>query len=114
MFLIDNNKAGSDWEGVVRHVREILEKRGAKPLSTEKWGERKLAYKINGHKRSTYMLVYFDAPPGALSAIRRDCQLSDTIIRSLILKVEKIPTPTAEAAPPREEKSEEAARGVEA
>lgn len=93
MFLIDNNKATSDWDAVVRHVQGILEKRGAKTLSIEKWGERKLAYRIDGHKKGTYMLVYFEAPAGSIIALRRDCQLSDTVIRSLILKVAKRPEP---------------------
>lgn len=97
MFLIDNSKA-SDWDRVVSHVHEILEKRGAQVISTEKWGERKLAYRIDGHRRGTYMLVYFDAPADAISDIRRDFQLSDTILRSLLLRVEKRPE-AAEAAP---------------
>lgn len=105
MFLIDNNKATSDWDAVVRHVQGILEKRGAKTLSIEKWGERKLAYRIDGHKKGTYMLVYFEAPAGSIIALRRDCQLSDTIIRSLILKVAKRPEPVQKSL--SEEKPEE-------
>ncbi|MFQ5861572.1 MAG: 30S ribosomal protein S6 [Candidatus Brocadiales bacterium] len=95
MFLIDNART-SDWDKVVEHVHGILKKGNARVLSTEKWAERKLAYRIDGHKRGTYMLVYFDAPAGAITDIRRDCQLSDAILRCLILKVEKRPEPAAE------------------
>ncbi len=101
MFLIDNAMA-SDWDKVVGHVRDILEKRGAQVISTDKWGERKLAYRVDGHKRGTYMLVYFDSPTSAIADIRRDCQLSDTILRGLILRAEKRPEPVAEG--PAEEK----------
>ena len=105
MFLIDNNKATSDWDAVVRHVQGILEKRGAKTLSVEKWGERKLVYRIGGHKKGTYMLIYLDAPAGSIIELRRDCQLSDIIIRSLLLKVAKRPEPVQKSI--SEEKPEE-------
>jgi small subunit ribosomal protein S6 len=100
MFLIDNNAATSDWDGAAKHVQDILQKNGAKVLSLEKWGERKLAYKIGPHKRGTYALAYFEAPAGSISSMRRDCQLSEIIIRSLMLKVEKKPEPSVKEQPP--------------
>ncbi|OHB91935.1 MAG: 30S ribosomal protein S6 [Planctomycetes bacterium RIFCSPHIGHO2_12_FULL_51_37] len=90
MFLLDNTKAG-DWDSVVGQVQGILKRRNAQVTSVEKWGERKLAYPVKGHRRGTYMQVYFEAPAGIISDIRRDCQLSDAILRCLILKVEKRP-----------------------
>ncbi|MEE9558528.1 MAG: 30S ribosomal protein S6 [Candidatus Brocadiales bacterium] len=104
MFLIDNAKA-SDWDNVVEHVHGILKKRDAQIISTEKWGERKLAYRLDGHRRGTYMHVYFTAPGEAISDVRRDCQLSDAVLRDLILRIEKVPEPpaeTSEVEPPAE------------
>ncbi|MEE9585104.1 MAG: 30S ribosomal protein S6 [Candidatus Brocadiales bacterium] len=98
MFLIDNAKA-SDWDNIVEHVHGILKRRGAQVISTEKWGERKLAYRVNGHRRGTYIQVYFDAPTGAITDVRRDCQLSDSILRSLILKADKRPEPVVGSSP---------------
>ena len=100
MFLIDNNVASNDWDGAVRRVQDIIQKGGGKVLSVEKWAERKLAYKIGPHKRGTYMLIYFEAPIGSITSVRRECQLSEIIVRSLILKVEKKPEPPAGAQPP--------------
>ena len=104
MFLIDNAKA-SDWDNVVEHVHDILKKRDAQIISTEKWGERKLAYRLDGHRRGTYMHVYFTAPGEAILGVRRDCQLSDAVLRDLILRIEKVPEPpaeTSEVEPPAE------------
>ncbi len=104
MFLIDNAKA-SDWDNVVEHVHDILKKRDAQIISTEKWGERKLAYRLDGHRRGTYMHVYFTAPGEAILDVRRDCQLSDAVLRDLILRIEKVPEPpaeTSEVEPPAE------------
>ncbi len=95
MFLIDNTKA-SDWDSAVQHVHDILKKGGAQVISTDKWGERKLAYHVNGHRRGTYMQIYFDAATDAIPDMRRDCLLSDAILRTLILKAHKRPETGAE------------------
>ncbi|MFN3531024.1 MAG: 30S ribosomal protein S6 [Candidatus Brocadia sp.] len=90
LFLIDNAHASMEWDNVVKHIHDILQKYGAEILKTEKWGEKKLAYKIKGHKRGTYLLIHFNAKNTAVATIKRDFQLSDYIIRSLIVKDDKI------------------------
>ncbi len=90
MFIISDTVAGSDWEAAVKHVEDLLKKRGAEILKSEKWEERKFAYKLKGHKRGTYLLVYFNAPPDSISPIKRDFELSDMVLRTLIVKIEKI------------------------
>ncbi|TVM04090.1 MAG: 30S ribosomal protein S6 [Candidatus Brocadia sp. WS118] len=90
LFLLDNAHASLEWDTVVKHIHDILQKNGAEILKTEKWGEKKLAYKIKGHKRGTYLLIHFNAKYSAIPAIKRDFQLSDYIVRSLIVKDDKI------------------------
>lgn len=90
LFLIDNAYASVEWENVVKHIQDVLQKNGAEILKTEKWGEKKLAYKIKGHKRGTYYLVHFNANNSAITTIRRDFQLSDYVVRSLIVRDDKI------------------------
>ena len=90
LFLIDNAHASTEWDNVVKHIHDILQKNGAEILKTEKWGEKKLAYKIKSHKRGTYLLVHFNAKNSAIAMVRRDFQLSDYIIRFLIIKDDTI------------------------
>jgi len=90
LFLIDNVHANTEWDAVVKRIQDILQKNGAEILKTEKWGEKKLAYKVKGHKRGTYLLIHFNAKNTAIPTIRRDFQLSEHIVRSLIVNDDKI------------------------
>ena len=90
LFLIDNAHANTEWDNVVKHIHDILQKNGAEILKTEKWGEKKLAYKIKSHKRGTYLLIHFNAKNSAITPIRKNFQLSDYIVRFLIVKDDKI------------------------
>ena len=86
MFLVDSVQAASDWEGTVALIKSILEKAEAEIISIRKWDERKLAYDLDRKSRGTYILCYFKAPTGKITQIERDVQLSEKIMRVLILK----------------------------
>ena len=104
MFIISDTVAGSDWEAAVKHVEDLLKNRGAEILRSEKWEERKFAYKLKGHKRGTYLLIYFNAPEDSIVLIKRDFELSDNVLRTLIVKVDeiKVSEPEEEAQKPLE------------
>ncbi|MFA5291497.1 MAG: 30S ribosomal protein S6 [Phycisphaerae bacterium] len=86
LFLVDSGEAAADWQGINDHVKKILDRNEAEIVSMRKWDERPLAYEIKGKKRGTYILVYFNAPCVKLTAIERDSQLSERIMRVLILR----------------------------
>ena len=89
MFLVDSAEA-ADLDAVITAIKNILEKAEAEIVSIKKWDERKLAYEINGKTRGTYILCYFRAEGGRIQDIERDVQLSERIMRVLILSAEHI------------------------
>jgi small subunit ribosomal protein S6 len=97
-FLLDAVEAKRDWDAMVAAVKALLVKHGAEISTNYKWDERKLAYNIGPHKRGAYYLAYFKADPSVISAIVRDCELSEMVIREVIIALEgEIPAqPTEE------------------
>ncbi|MCD4830652.1 MAG: 30S ribosomal protein S6 [Anaerohalosphaeraceae bacterium] len=90
LFLVDTGQAAADWDGTCEHIKKILDRGEAEILSMRKWDERPLAYIIDGKKRGTYILVYFNAPSANIGAMERDVQLSENITRVLILRADHI------------------------
>jgi len=88
MFLVDSALAASDWDGINAAIKAILEKAEAEIISIRKWNECRLAYEINGKGRGTYILTYFRVDGDRISGIERDVQLSERLMRVLILNAE--------------------------
>ena len=109
MFLIDNRQANRDWDGALATLTSLLTKHGAEILRTVKWGERRLAYEINGRRRATYVLIYFQADGEATNRIYRECELSELVHRALILKIAKLP-PEEETRPFEERAADRSSR----
>ncbi len=84
MFLVDTGK--SDFEAAAEPIRKILERSQAEILSIKPWDEKRLAYDIRGRRRALYVLTYFKIDPASASDIERYCELSEEILRVLILR----------------------------
>ncbi len=89
MFLFDPTFA-ADEEKVRGEIERILGRAEAKVTFLEKWDERRLAYEIQGRRRGTYYLVYFDCAGDKITGIERDARLSETVLRILVKRAENI------------------------
>jgi len=90
MFLVDSARAGSDWDGIIAAIRMILERAEAEIVSIRKWDDRRLAYGVNGKTRGTYILCYFNVDGEKIQGIEKAVQLSEQIMRVLILSAEQL------------------------
>jgi small subunit ribosomal protein S6 len=90
LFLVDSAEAASDWDGVIGGIEKVLSRAECEVVSLAKWDERKLAYDVNKKGRGTYILSYFNCDPLNIGKIERDVQLSEHIVRVLVLKTEKM------------------------
>jgi small subunit ribosomal protein S6 len=97
LFLFPQAQAGS-LQAAVDHLKDILGRAQAEVISLRKWDERRLAYEIKGNKRGLYFLVYFRAPVTALTGIERACNLSELLLRSLIIRADHVTQEQMEAA----------------
>ena len=91
MCLLDNREVRKGWQPLKDSVLAMFTKHGAKVLSGRRWDERRLAYTIKGQQRGTYLLVYFSANTQVLSAIRRDLQFNESLLRFLLVDCEDVP-----------------------
>lgn len=88
MFILDASKYSRDPGGMAQQVVDLIQQHGGTVLASRLWDERKLAYPIKGHKKGVYWLTYFRMPSGNLVALERQCEITDDILRKLVLKIE--------------------------
>jgi small subunit ribosomal protein S6 len=91
MFLIDNNAVRAGWKEAKGSVTGLIEKHGGKVLAARRWDERRLAYPIRHRRRGTYLLTYGELPGASVASLRRELDLTENVLRYLILSVESVP-----------------------
>jgi ribosomal protein S6 len=89
MFVMDSGMA-SDWQVAEREIQRLTGRAEAELLCCRKWDERRLAYEIGPHKRGCYILTYLRAEPSRIAGLERDAQLSEHILRMLVLRADHV------------------------
>ncbi len=88
MFLVDTAIASADWGGIIADIEAILKKAEAEIISIRKWDERRLAYDVQKKSRGTYILAYFRCDGTKIQGVEKTVQLSERIMRVLILNAD--------------------------
>ena len=89
MFLLDPT-FGNSFEKCETEVRRLMDRAEAELLFCRTWDERRLAYRIRGRKRGVYVLTYFKAAPDKITPLERDAELSENILRLLVLRADDV------------------------
>jgi len=80
----------ADLSGAIEHINEILKRADAGLIAMSKWDERRLAFEIDKQKRGVFILTYFSAPAVKVDHIIRDCNLSERIMRIMLLRADHL------------------------
>ena len=106
MFLFPQS-AVVNLGGAVDHINELLNRAKAEIISFAKWDERRLAYDIQGNKRGLYFLCYFRAPAERIIGLERDCNLSEQLLRTMILRADLVTEERIQSLDAREQLQDE-------
>ena len=88
MFLFDSNRFGRDPEGTSGEIAELIKKAGGEILVSRLWEERRLAYTIKGQRKGTYWLMYVKLDAGQVAPLRRQFEITESVLRFLLLKID--------------------------
>ena len=80
----------SQVESLINELTSIISTENGKVHSTESWGLRNLAYKINKNKKGHYFLINIDCNPSAIFEYERQMRINEDIIRFLTIKIDHI------------------------
>lgn len=89
-------------------VTKIFTDNGGKVTGTDNWGKRKLAYTIKGNEHAVYVFYTVELPPESVQKVEATLNITDEVIRFLIVKPDLKALAKAEAEKAR--KAEQAAK----
>ena len=92
IIIIRQDVSSSDVDKIVDDLKKIIEEHKSTVVKTEYWGLRSLAYEIENNKKGHYYFMGIEATKPLLDEIDRKIKLSESIIRSSLVRVEEINT----------------------
>jgi small subunit ribosomal protein S6 len=96
-----------DLEKPMAKVEKIITDNGGKIKKTDNWGKKKLAYTIKKQDHAVYVFYIAEIPAQGVRKIESVLNITDEVLRYLIVKVDHKSIAKAEAI--REDKAKKAA-----
>ncbi len=89
VYIIQPELDEEETKAVDERVAQAIAGNNGQILSTEIWGQRKLAYPIRNFFNGYYILHNVEMPPSAVAEVERSMRLSEDIIRFLVVRTNK-------------------------
>jgi len=103
----------------VEKITSVLQKFGGSILKLDKWGKKRLAYRVKKNKFGYYLNVYHTCEAGKVPDLEKEYQLYDLVIKYLVIRleerdIERVMSQAAEAAEVAKSAEAEAPKSAEA
>jgi len=72
-----------------QRVKKIIDDNKGKIVGTDNWGKKKLAYPINKLESAVYVFYTVELPGPALQKVESTLNITDEVIRYLIVKIDQ-------------------------
>jgi small subunit ribosomal protein S6 len=106
MFIVDVTDGEDAVKASVEKFVGLINANSETVYEVNEWGKRRLAYPINDKPEGYYVVVTFKANPEFPAEFERLANIDESILRSMVIRLENEPTVKAaveETAPATEE-----------
>lgn len=102
IYIIDPDVNAEAAEAVVERFRALAESQGATDLrvDTQSLGRRRLAYEIDHKREGQYVVMNFESGAEAPAEVERVLNITDSILRSMVIRLDEMPAQPEEAPVP--------------
>ena len=108
MFIVPNKFTEDEAKTIISRVEKMITDAEGKIAYSEYWGKKKLAYQIKKHDSAVYVFYTLDIPGENVRKIESVLNITDEVIRFLIVRPDLKKLAKAEAEKAR--KAEQAAK----
>jgi small subunit ribosomal protein S6 len=87
MVIFDASLEDDDIRALIDRFTQQLKTAGAKSVSVDNWGKRRLAYPVRHRNEGYYVVIEANGEPAALSELGRQLSLADEVLRHKIMRL---------------------------
>jgi small subunit ribosomal protein S6 len=89
LFIIDPNATEEQQDSVVAQIEEVIKQTGGVVNKTERWGRRKLAYRVRKQEEGLYVLMEFSADASAVKEVERRLRVHEMCLKYLTVRIDE-------------------------
>ncbi len=89
LFIVRPDATEEEVDPLIEQLTNLITHAGGSIDKTEKWGVRKLAYRVMKYNEGQYILLQFNANPETVKEIERRLRVADLVIKYLTVRIDE-------------------------
>jgi small subunit ribosomal protein S6 len=89
LFVVRPDATDEEVDPVIEQLKNVITQAGGTLDKTEKWGVRKLAYRVLKYNEGQYILLQFSAKPETVKEVERRLRVADLVMKFLTVRIDE-------------------------
>ena len=89
LFIVRPDATDEEIDPLVEQLTHVIANAEGTVEKSEKWGVRRLAYRVQKRNEGYYVLLQFSAGPNAVREIERRLRVSDLVLKFLTVRIDE-------------------------
>jgi small subunit ribosomal protein S6 len=89
LFIVKPDTAEEEIDQFIEQMKSVVTNSGGTVDKADKWGKRRLAYRVDKYREGVYVLFQFNAAPETVKEFERRLRVSDLVIKFLTVRIDE-------------------------
>ena len=89
LFIVRPDAPEEEIDPLIEQLRHVITQEGGTLDKVEKWGVRKLAYRVAKYNDGQYILLQFSAKPETVKEVERRLRVADVVLKFLTVRIDE-------------------------
>ncbi|HWQ54540.1 MAG TPA: 30S ribosomal protein S6 [Bryobacteraceae bacterium] len=89
LFIVRPDAPEDEADQLIEAMKLVVTNSGGTVDKVDKWGKRKLAYRVGKYREGSYVLFQYSAGPVAVKEFERRLRVSDLVIKFLTVRIDE-------------------------
>ena len=89
LFIVRPDATDEEVDPLIEQLKNVISHAGGTVEKTDKWGVRKLAYRVMKYNEAQYILLQFTANPDTVKEIERRLRVADLVMKYITVRIDE-------------------------
>jgi len=89
LFIVKPDSPEEEVDGFVDQIKQVITTGKGTVDKVDKWGVRKLAYRVQKYNEGLYVLVQFSSSPDLVKEVERRLRVTDMVIKFITVRIDE-------------------------
>jgi small subunit ribosomal protein S6 len=89
LFIVKPDTPEEEVDAYIGQIKDLITTGKGTVDKADKWGVRKLAYRVQKYNEGLYVLIQFSAPAELVREVERRMRVTDTVIKFITVRIDE-------------------------